>query len=282
MAGSSRRPQKQSGESGRAGRADQNPLTFSGDLNRRQETWTEDDLLSEDDPLASEPPRQTTSSIRFQPPPGQRRGGTTREVRPDLARTAQQPTQDIPPRRTGNVPAPAQPTRAGSGRLPTREAPRRPRPSFGSSSSGSSSSGRSLHWLVYVGIGMVAALALWVSFSAILAWGTGKYNDIVYGYPRFFQTDQVVGHNDSPQHPSHFIALNLHGQVIVIELPAGNPSKSYEYIGPNLVATGDDQIPITLTFSDVNHDGKLDMIIHIEDREVIFCNNGTKFTQCSS
>jgi hypothetical protein len=129
---------------------------------------------------------------------------------------------------------------------------------------------------------MIAALALWVSFSALLAWGTAKYNDIVYGYPRFYQTDAVVGHGDSPAHPSHFIAENLHGQVIVIELPAGNPSKSYEYVGPDLIASGDDLIPITLSFSDVNHNGKLDMIIHIEDREVIFCNTGTKFASCSS
>ncbi len=140
----------------------------------------------------------------------------------------------------------------------------------------------SLHWLVYVGVGMIAALALWVSLSAILAWGTTQYNNIVYGYPRFYQTDAVVGHSDSAAHPSHFIAQNLHGQVIVIELPAGNPAKSYEYVGPDLIGSGDDQIPITLTFSDANHDGKPDMIIHIENREVIFCNTGTKFAQCSS
>ena len=140
----------------------------------------------------------------------------------------------------------------------------------------------SLHWLVYVGVGMIAALALWVSLSAILAWGTTQYNNIVYGYPRFYQTDAVVGHSDSPAHPSHFIAQNLHGQVIVIELPAGNPAKSYEYVGPDLIANGDDQIPITLSFSDVKHNGKPEMIIHIENREVIFCNDGTKFAQCNS
>ncbi len=76
------------------------------------------------------------------------------------------------------------------------------------------------------------------------------------------------------------IALNLHGQVIIIELPAGDPTKSIDYIGPDLIASGDDQIPITLTFGEVNNDGKKDMIIHIQDKEVDFCNNGTKFTAC--
>ena len=134
----------------------------------------------------------------------------------------------------------------------------------------------------YVGVGMLAALAMWVTASSLLAWGTTKYNDIIYGNPRIFQTDQLVRHNnDSPAHPSHFVALNLHGQVIIIELPAGDPTKSIDYIGPDLIAAGDEQIPITLTFSDVNKDGKLDMIVHIQDKEVHFCNNGTKFAACS-
>jgi len=141
---------------------------------------------------------------------------------------------------------------------------------------------RNVHWMLYVGIGMIAALALWVTASSLLAWGTSKYNDIIYGYPRTSQKDAVVGHNgDSPTHPSHFVALNLHGQVIVIELPAGDPTKSIDYIGPNLIGTGDDQIPVTLAFSDVNQDGKVDMIIHIQDKEVYFCNNGKKFASCT-
>lgn len=130
---------------------------------------------------------------------------------------------------------------------------------------------------------MLAALALWATASSLLAWGTSKYDDFVYGNPRFYQTDAVVGHNgDSQAHPSHFIGLNLHGQVLVIELPAGDPTKSIDYLGPALVASGDELIPITLTFSDVNRDGKPDMIIHIEDKVVYFCNNGTKFTACNS
>ena len=116
---------------------------------------------------------------------------------------------------------------------------------------------KKVHWLLYVGVGMIAALALWVSAATLLAWGTEKYNDIIYGNPRIYQTDYVVGHNqDSLAHPSHFIALNLHGQVIIVEFPAGDPTKSIDYIGPALIAVGDEKIPITLSFSDVNKDKK--------------------------
>src|SRR2546425_1583080 len=42
-----------------------------------------------------------------------------------------------------------------------------------------------------------------------------------YGRPRTFQTDAVVGHNDSAASPSHFIAINLNRHVEVIECPGG-------------------------------------------------------------
>ena len=125
---------------------------------------------------------------------------------------------------------------------------------------------------------MVAALALWVVGSSLVAWGSARYNDIAYGNPRTFQTDAVVGHGgDSLQHPSHFIALNLNGQVIIIELRAGNPANSINYTGPHFYETGGDLIPISLEFRDVNHDGKPDMLIHFQDNVIVFLNDGTQF-----
>jgi hypothetical protein len=255
------------------------PVKFPVDPERRQDSTDKQDVYVDEDELPSDPPRSPTSAIRFQPT--LTTGGPPRDKRSERD-TTRQPVPNVPTgsRRGGQVsdafPGPVA-TRAGrattTGPAPGTGAPPAPV---------RQRSWQSMHWMVYVGIGMIVAIVLWVSFSALLAWGTSEYNNIVYGYPRTYQTDAVVGHGDSPAHPSHFIAINLHGQVIVIELPAGNPSKSYEYIGPDLIANGDDQIPITLSFSDVNHDGKPDMIIHIQNREIYFCNSGTKFMQCSS
>ncbi len=263
--------QSQQKQTGDTNKKDLTPLTFSTGQRKRNEQWAEDELLAEDDPLASNPPRPPTSTIRWNNSPTGRRGMGTREATTETAHQH----MPVPRRRTAQVPEPlADPMQARPARNTTIQ------PVFSALPAGRRGP-RNVHWMLYVGIGMIAALALWVSASSLLAWGTNKYNDIVYGNPRFSQTDAVVHHNnDSPAHQSHFIALNLHGQVIVIELPAGDPTKSIDYIGPELIAPGNDQIPITLTFSDVNKDGKPDMIIHIGDKEVHFCNNGTKFTAC--
>jgi hypothetical protein len=54
------------------------------------------------------------------------------------------------------------------------------------------------------------------------------------------------------------------------------------YSGPVLLGNGQDLTPVTLSFSDVNGDGKLDMVLHILDQTIVFLNNGTKFVPPAS
>jgi hypothetical protein len=139
------------------------------------------------------------------------------------------------------------------------------------------------HWAVYVGMGLLAAVVLWLLGSSAVAWGQRVYNDWHYGYPRTFQTDAVVGHNnDSHARPSHFIAMNLKGQIVVIEFPASDPSKAISYTAPlYLSGGGGDLAPVTLEFRDVNGDSKSDMIVHVwlpgQNQVFVFINDGTKF-----
>jgi len=269
MTGNNR--QFQSKKLNETNKSDFPPLIFSPSRSRRDDEWVEDELLAEDDPLASNPPRQPTSALRWNTTSTGRRATGSRDV--SIETTRQQIS--VPTRRTTDLNYPTTgPVQARYRRNTVFESAPPPLPR-------QNVEPKKVHWLLYVGVGMIAALALWVTASTLLAWGTEKYNDIIYGNPRIFQTDAVVGHNhDSATHPSHFIALNLHGQVIIVELPAGDPTKSIDYIGPELIAVGDEKIPITLTFSEINNDHKVDMIVHIQDKEVHFCNNGTKFTAC--
>lgn len=221
------------------------PKRSKRDLNdvRVTEEGTDDDFMD------TNPYRSRTSSLRLRDSAG-------------LQTTGPQPVRrsaGLDPI-TGRVPTPRAARGRGTGKMPPGKDQQ-----------------RGLHWLLYVGVGMLAMLVLWVVGSAALAWGLARYDDVRYGYPRTFQTDAVVGHGDDAQHPSHFIALNLHRHVVIIEFMGGNPAKSISYGGPYLFESGGDQVPVTLEFRDVTGDGEPDMLIHIQDQTIVFVNTGSQF-----
>jgi hypothetical protein len=128
------------------------------------------------------------------------------------------------------------------------------------------------HPLLYLGVGMIAMLALWTLLTMAVSWWNMTWDDIHYGRPRTFQTDAFVGHNESAGTASHFIAINLNGRVEIIEFPGGDGSKAHIYLGPQFYGTGDDLIPVTLSFIDVNGDHLPDMIIHVQSSRIVFIN----------
>jgi hypothetical protein len=136
---------------------------------------------------------------------------------------------------------------------------------------------RKVHWMLILGIGMIFMLLLWVSFSWVTTWWTNHQLDAAYGMPRTYQVDEVVGHADSSDHPSHFIFLNLSGHVLIIELPGGDSAHAKIYSGPQIFADNPAGVPVTGEFKDVNGDGKIDMIVHIQDQRIIYLNDGTQF-----
>ena len=137
-----------------------------------------------------------------------------------------------------------------------------------------------VHWLLIVGIALMLMIVGWMAFNALSAWWQIHQDDSTYGNPRTFQIDAVVGHADSSTSPSHFIAENLRGQIIVIELPGGDASKARSYT-VTTVPGNDSNPPVRLAFQDINRDGKLDMVILIGDPgstvTIILFNNSSQF-----
>lgn len=133
------------------------------------------------------------------------------------------------------------------------------------------------HWLFYIGIVIMIMMVGWVVLGVVTNWWQVTQDDWRYGRPRTFQIDAVVGHNDSPANPSHFIALNLRRHVEIIEFPGGDASKAKIYVGPVLIGQGQDLAVVTLSFKDVNGDGKPDMIISVQDSRFIFINDNGAF-----
>lgn len=251
---------------------DPTPLQLSEPLDGELRA-TEDDFMFDDDGATS-PTRSHTTSIRranLVPPP----------------RTTASQISPIPQRRTGGqIPRPEQPTASLPNSLPNQ-------PYTRGNLTRQQALPRNLlkgkvHWLLPLGIGMIAMLVLWELGSFTLAWGLARYDDFRYGYPRTYQTDAVVGHgNDNLLHPTHFMAINLNRQAIVVEFPAGNPSGAQSYVVPYyILGQGGDLTPITLEFRDVTGDGKPDMIIHIhlqtQDQTFVFVNDANKFRSPTS
>jgi len=137
---------------------------------------------------------------------------------------------------------------------------------------------RQKHPLLYVGIGMLVTFTL---ATLILGpggkWWTDWRNYTTYGDPRTFQVDAIVGHNDGPGHESHFIAFNLQRQIIVVEFPGSDPSKGRDFVITTLYGPDTNGVPVTLTFADVNGDGKPDMIVHFDGQQVAYLNDHGTF-----
>jgi len=222
-----------------------------------QPTPTQDyssDVLTEaeqdfyDDPR---PGRLPSSARRYNPQVWQQ-GNTRYEYRPTVVQTK------IPPRRSAQ--APVQETED----IPQAKPKRQRR-------------GLMAHPLLYLGIGMLAMLALWVGLQWLGSWWQLHQDDATYGRPRTYQFDAVFGHSDSPANPTHIIIVNLNRHVIVIELPGGDPTHSRIYSGPTLFGDGQDLTPVTGKAIDVNGDGKLDLVLFIGDQRIVYINDGTQF-----
>lgn len=233
---------------------------------------------SDEDDYYDEPPRRNTSVVRYSTGP---QGSNLPSPRP--------PTTTVPARRTQGTQdfvgagRPPQ-TRNTMGRNTTSsyQKPRNTTGSYGVKPQANPSI-RNTHWLLPLGIGMIAMLLLFVVGSLIVTWGGQLHDNLVYGTPRTYQTDAVVGHGgDSVTHPSHFIAINYRSQAVVVEWAAGNPAKSVDYVVPYVILGDNSSLtPVTVSFRDVNGDRKADMIIDIhmknQNQTIVFINDGTKF-----
>jgi hypothetical protein len=211
----------------------------------------DEDAMEEDEMLY--PTRLPSSAIRYQ---------TDTQRQPTRAMMEPTPTAVVilrAHRRTQTAEhAPSSPQRSPAPARPARHSPR-------------------MHWSFYVGLSMFIMLLGWVSLSLFFRWWQVTQDDWHYGRPRTFQIDAVVGHEDSPTSPSHFIALNLSRHIEIIEIPGGDATHMRVYLGPLLVGEGQELAAVTLSFKDVNRDGLPDMLAHVQDSTIIFLNEKGQF-----
>jgi len=128
-------------------------------------------------------------------------------------------------------------------------------------------------------IAIIVMVVGWFLFSRISDWWTGVQDNIKYGTPfRTFQADQYIGLGDTPDHPDHFIALNLHGVIEIVQINPLDRMKDAVYVLANV---GNDSTPASLSFRDTTGSGHTDVIVTVGDATpytIILINNGKTLT----
>jgi hypothetical protein len=134
------------------------------------------------------------------------------------------------------------------------------------------------HPLVSLGLGMALCAVFIALFLSVPPAWQRHLDDVTYGYPRTYQTDAAVGHGDRAHPMSHFLAINLHGVIEVMEIP-GDPERHqpYLYLIIRLAMDGADLVPATLSFRDMNGDGKPDLLVFVNGTFWAWFNTGTRF-----
>ena len=120
---------------------------------------------------------------------------------------------------------------------------------------------------------LVTVLVVMVS-QMVVPWAMKTADDVHYGYPRTTQEDHYVGHEQG-QIPSHFVAMNLQGQITVVELPGGNLKGAQLLVGPRLLGPGADLAPVRLGF--VGERKHPDLEVVVQGVQVRFHNTGKTY-----
>jgi hypothetical protein len=92
------------------------------------------------------------------------------------------------------------------------------------------------HWLFFGGIGMLLTLTVVVLGQITLSRISLTWDDLHYGRPRTSQIDAFVGHETTGV-PSHFVALNLHGRIEIVEFPGSDAMHACVSLGRNSMET---------------------------------------------
>jgi hypothetical protein len=133
---------------------------------------------------------------------------------------------------------------------------------------------RRWHPLFWLGLGALTLALFWIVASWLVAWGGRVWDDLSYGYPRTFQTDGVLGNGDSAANPSHLLALNLKGQILLEVFPEGDASRAKVYVLTQLSGRGSDRNVVTVRLIDPAHTGKPDIVVEVADTVSLLINDG--------
>jgi hypothetical protein len=113
--------------------------------------------------------------------------------------------------------------------------------------------------------------------TPVFTWGQRRLDDLRYGFPRTTQLDGFVGHGEERGRPTHLIALNLHGQISILEIPGGDTARVQILPGPYLVGEDGRYVVPHLSLADANGDGQADMLLQVREEIIVYMNDTGMF-----
>jgi hypothetical protein len=131
-----------------------------------------------------------------------------------------------------------------------------------------------------VALGILALIVIFMAMGAIIAPALGGTiqnisNRITYGDPPTTRYDVFLGHYRHDT--SHLEASNQGGKIYISERGNGVVLAPKLYYVVTVTGPDAGSYPVTLIFVDLNHDGKLDMLVNVKGFQIPMYNTGTSF-----
>ncbi len=127
--------------------------------------------------------------------------------------------------------------------------------------------------VVHLATLLVAMLAIYVLVGWVVNWGQVRLDDLRYGRPRTMHLSGFVGRAEEAYgQPTHFIAMNLNRQVVVLELPGSDPTQVRSWPGPYLFGAHEDLTPVIIDLADVDGDGLPDVVLNVRNEQIVYLN----------
>jgi len=136
---------------------------------------------------------------------------------------------------------------------------------------------RMAHATLYGMALVLGALAVYALIGALIGRVNLLIDDVRYGYPRTMHVQAFVGHDEEAGQPTHLIAMNLDRQVVVLELPGGDPSRVRTITGPYLFGADEHLTPVIIDVSDVDGDTLPDLLLDIRRERIVYLNRDGSF-----
>jgi hypothetical protein len=136
---------------------------------------------------------------------------------------------------------------------------------------------RTAHATLYGAALVLGALAVYVLIGAVIGRINVLIDDLRYGYPRTMHVQAFVGHEEGSGQPTHLIAMNLDRQVVVLELPGGDPSRIRSITGPYLFGADEHLTPVIIGIGDVDGDTLPDLLLDVRRERIVYLNRDGVF-----